>query len=168
MRYEELVDGLERSGALLAAACEGLVDDALRWRPAPAKWCQLEILGHLIDEEDLDFGTRLRLTIEEPETDWPPIDPERTVRERRHAEGDPGEMLRRFRLARAATLAWLRGLDPALMERKHTHPKFGSMTAGDLLAAWCAHDLLHLAQIARTQLARAKALAEPFDAGYAG
>ena len=29
------------------------------------------------------------------------------------------------------------------------HPRFGPMIAGDLLAAWCAHDALHLRQLAR-------------------
>ncbi|MCB1161157.1 MAG: DinB family protein [Candidatus Krumholzibacteriia bacterium] len=168
MDFHELVDGLERSGALLAGAFEGVTDEAMRWKPAPERWSLLEILGHLCDEEAADFSVRLRLIVESPEADWPPIDPEGWVRERQHNEGDPGELVRRFRLARAGNLLWLRGLDPAALETVHTHPRFGSMRAGDMFAAWCAHDLLHLAQVARTNLDRVRKLGKPYDTGYAG
>jgi hypothetical protein len=168
MDYRELVDGLERSGALLAGALEGESDEALRWQPAPGRWSLLEILGHLCDEEAADFSVRLRLIVESPEADWPPIDPEGWVRERRHNEAEPGSLIRRFRLARGENLVWLRGLDASAMKAVHTHPKFGSMRAGDMFAAWCAHDLLHLAQVARTKLAWMRKLGAPYDTGYAG
>lgn len=167
MRYEELVTGLERSGALIVANFEGLTEDELRWKPARETWSLLEILGHLVDEESDDFGTRLRLTVEEPETDWPPIDPDGWVRERGHNRADAADLLARFKAGRGATLAWLCGLDVSHMASRHTHPRFGSMKAGDLLAAWCAHDLLHLAQIARTKLAWVKVGAEPYSTAYA-
>ena len=42
------------------------------------------------------------------------------------------------------------------------------MAAGDLLAAWVAHDLLHIRQIARIQYEHARALAAPYKMDYAG
>jgi len=167
MRYEELVEGLARSGAAIASFYKGLDPEVARWKPAQDRWSLQEILGHMVDEETGDFGMRMRLTIESPEADWPPIDPDGWVVERRHNEKELGELLESFRSDRESSLAWLRGLDVAAMESTHTHPKFGSMQAGDLFAAWCAHDLLHLAQMARTRVAGVKAAAIPFDTDYA-
>ncbi|MGH9577171.1 MAG: DinB family protein, partial [Terriglobales bacterium] len=45
--------------ALIATAVTGLDDATLRHKPAPGKWCILEILGHLSDIEVL-YGYRLR------------------------------------------------------------------------------------------------------------
>ena len=151
MDFHELVDGLERSGALLAGAFEGVTDEAMRWKPAPERWSLLEILGHLCDEEAADFSVRLRLIVESPEADWPPIDPEGWVRERQHNEGDPGELVRRFRLARAGNLLWLRGLDPAALETVHTHPRFGSMRAGDIAKALSTSWLIRRSRTVLTQ-----------------
>lgn len=167
MRYAELVDGLARSGAAIASFYQGLDPELARWKPAPDRWSLQEILGHLVDEETGDFAKRLRLTIEKPKADWPPIDPDGWVVERRHNEKDLGELLTAFLGGREASLAWLRGLDVSSMESMHTHAKFGSMRAGDLFAAWCAHDLLHLAQIARTRLKGVKAGAVPYTTAYA-
>lgn len=36
------------------------------WRPQPEKWCLLEIVCHLFDEEREDFKTRVKLTLENP------------------------------------------------------------------------------------------------------
>ena len=54
------------------------------------------------------------------------------------------------------------------MGRTHTHPIFGGLSAGDLLASWVAHDFLHLRQLARLQFQYASLLAEPYSTRYAG
>jgi hypothetical protein len=40
-------------------------------------------------------------------------------------------------------------LTPADLARTGTHPDFGRVTLGELLATWAVHDASHLAQIAR-------------------
>ncbi|MBK7403801.1 MAG: hypothetical protein IPJ41_04000 [Phycisphaerales bacterium] len=52
--------------------------------------------------------------------------------------------------------------------RAYHHPKLGSLRAGDLLAAWAAHDALHLRQIAKRMHELASHDAPGFDAAYAG
>ncbi|MCP4798050.1 MAG: DinB family protein, partial [Phycisphaeraceae bacterium] len=47
-------------------------------------------------------------------------------------------------------------------------PRSGSLRAGDLLAAWCAHDALHLRQLARRLHELTVVRGGGFDAGYAG
>ncbi len=158
---------LERSGLAIVTIYEGLPDSCAGWRQAEGKWSLLEILCHLCDEERDDFGMRLRLTIESPEMDWPGIDPQGWVNARDYASQSHTAKLAEFKAARERTLTWLATLRDEDMASLHTHPRFGSMSAGDLLAAWVAHDLLHLAQICRANIARAQELAAPYSTAYA-
>jgi len=59
----------------MAALARNISDAQARWKPAPEEWSVLEVICHLYDEEREDFRTRTRLTLEDPEADWPPIDP---------------------------------------------------------------------------------------------
>jgi hypothetical protein len=61
------------------------------------------------------------------------------------------ELLDTFAGLRAANLVRLEslGLTPSDLERRGRHPELGPCTLGELLATWVAHDLSHLAQIAR-------------------
>jgi len=73
-----------------------------------------------------------------------------------------------FLAERAKSLDWLRGLAAPDWSRAHVHPRLGSMAAGDLLAAWVAHDLLHVRQIARIRYEHVRMLAAPYRMDYAG
>ena len=42
------LDAAEKSPKQIAAAVSGLPNNILRYKPAPEKWCILEILAHLI------------------------------------------------------------------------------------------------------------------------
>jgi len=61
------------------------------------------------------------------------------------------QLLCEFRDLRRENLARLRALDltDADLDRTGIHPKFGSVTARQLLSTWAAHDLDHLMQISR-------------------
>src|SRR6266436_4495351 len=72
------LDAAEKSPKQVAAAVSGLPDKVLRYKPAPDKWCILEILGHLADVE-IVYAYRLRqmLADKKPviapmdQNDWP-------------------------------------------------------------------------------------------------
>jgi hypothetical protein len=159
---------LSRGAEAIRALVEGVTDEEARWKPPSGGWSILEVICHLKDEETDDFRQRLRLTLEDPSRDWPGMDPEAWVTERRYAERAPGAELEGFLAERKRSLDWLRGLDSPDWSRAHAHPRLGSMAAGDLLAAWVAHDLLHIRQIARIQYEHARALASPYRLDYAG
>ena len=167
MDPQGLIARLESGPALLRGALAGITEDELRWSPAEGAWSALEVACHLLDEEREDFRVRLRLLLEEPDAEWPPIDPPRWAKERGYADRDLKPTLKEFEKERAASVAWLRGLDfdP---DRRKVHPKFGAMTAGSLLGAWAAHDVLHLRQLAKLRYLYVKRLADPHDIGYAG
>lgn len=158
---------LRSSAAAIAAVLEGLDDDSARWRPQPGAWSVVEIVNHLADEEDEDFRARLASTLDDPSAAWAPIDPEGAVVSRGHGERDLGPSLERFIDERGATLQWLASLEAPDFDRAHEHPALGRLRAGDLLAAWAAHDLLHLKQLTQRLVELTRRDAEPFHIAYA-
>jgi hypothetical protein len=139
-----------------------------RWRPSPGKWSLLEVVNHLADEEIEDFGKRLRLALEDPQREWPPIDPERAAVERGYNNRELDESLSRFIRARRESVAWLRGLQNPNWEVSHALPKGGVLRAGDLLHSWLVHDLIHIRQINRLHYEYFAAAGPGFSPAYAG
>jgi len=146
---DALIGRLARFGHTLPAVVDVFsVSDAV-WKPDPTSWSVLEIVCHLADEEHEDFPTRVFLTLEDPSKDWPGIDPQGWAVSRGYQSRDLKAELNRFVAARAANIERLGALKNPDWSSTKTHPKFGSMVASDLLAAWCAHDALHLRQLSR-------------------
>jgi len=168
MNSAALIESLHRFIDVLPPIVRGVSEDDARWRPEQGGWSILEVLTHMADEEVEDFRTRLKSTLEDPSRVWPPIDPEAWSRERRYNENDPGETLTRFIEARRESVAWLRTLESPVFENHYTHPVIGEIRAGDLLASWVAHDLLHLRQITKRIYELAMRDAAPYSGRYAG
>ena len=162
------IDRLEAHAPILAAVLGRIPPDAAGWKPAPEQWSILEVAAHLLDEEREDFRVRLDLVLHDPEASWPPIDPAGWVTARAYASWDLKETVQSFLEERERSVAWLRGLPELDCERAHHHPKFGTMRAGDLLASWATHDLLHIRQITRLEWQRLVELARPHGVDYAG
>lgn len=101
-----LIDQLERHRAVFASLFSGLRREEIPWKPAPEKWCLLEVIRHLYDEERDDFGARLKHVFRTPEAPFPPTDPVGWVTARRYMEQDFATMLDRFLKERDTTVAW--------------------------------------------------------------
>jgi len=158
-----------RAGAdAVTALVSGVGADEARWKPAPDAWSILEVMGHLGDEERLDFRTRLDLTLNHPGRPWPPIDPEGWVREKHLNDRVLTDLVDEFRAERDRSISWLRALSSPDWSRYHEHPTAGRLTAPGLLYAWIAHDLLHVRQIMRLRYRYVAALAPPGSLDYAG
>jgi hypothetical protein len=168
MNASALIDALERFANVLPVVVQGIDDDDVRWRPDDASWSILEIVTHLADEEIEDFRRRLELTLRDATADWPPIDPQGWAKDRQYNEGHLEKSVQRFVNERRDSIAWLRGLDTPDWSATYTHPQLGSMTAGDLLASWAAHDVLHLRQLARRLHQLATRNAGDCSPAYAG
>jgi hypothetical protein len=164
-----IIRRLEANAPVVRAQLHGVGDAQARWKPAPEQWSLLEVVAHLADEELLDFRTRVDLTLHRPGEEWPRIDPERWASERRYNEGDLREALERFVAERRRSVAWLDSLGERDWTVAHAHPRFGPIRAGDLLASWLAHDLIHVRQINRLHRAWLETtLAPDFKLEYAG
>ena len=144
------------------------VPEQISWKPEPKAWSILEVAAHLLDEEREDFRVRLGLVLEDPHADWPPIDPQGWVEARAYADWDLVETIAAWADERAASLRWLRDLKAPRWENAKVHPAAGSLSAGDLLASWAAHDVLHARQLVRLHWAYLRYLTEPCSTDYAG
>lgn len=159
---------MEGFPAIVRAAAAGLTPEEARFSLSPADWSILHVVCHLADEEAEDFRARLTLFLSDPAAEWPPINPQAWPAERGYEHRDLAAELARFERERAASIAWLRGLrDPNWNAAKH-HPKVGTFHAGDILGSWCAHDELHLRQIAKRRYQLAARDAAPYPVKYAG
>jgi hypothetical protein len=166
---ESAIRSLESSTTSIVGLVCALTREERDWRPKPEAWSIHDIVCHLLDEEREDFRQRLRLVLESPSLEWPPIDPQGWPASRTYALRDFAETLAAWESERADSLAWLRSLDPAALalDNARTMP-WGQLRAGDLLVSWVAHDLLHLRQIAACRFRRTGERAEPYTTRYAG
>lgn len=164
----QVVDRLSANLRVFDAILRGVDSEQAVWRPANDAWSMLEVVCHLIDEEREDFRARLSLVLEDPATAWPPIDPRGWVTSRAYAGRDYGAMADTLLAERAASIVWLRGLrQPPLSNARSLNASF-TLSGGDLLMSWLAHDFLHLRQINELHYAWHARASAPLDVRYAG
>jgi len=154
--------------AAVHALTKGLTDQQARWRPSADAWSILEVVNHLLDEERQDFRLRLDYILHRPGEPLPSIDPVGWVTDRayneRQLQPSADELLR----ARADSIRWLQGLTEVDLGASATAPWGGAMHAGDMLAAWVVHDVLHLRQLVELRYALIAESAAPYSPEYAG
>lgn len=158
-------DALARQAEALASLARGVDAELAHWRPTPERWSMVEVINHLLDEEREDFRARLEFVLLRPDEEPPGIDPPRWAVERRYNERDLAPSLEAFLTERRRSLAWLDELgEPDLS----TPSRFRPVTAGELLASWVAHDLLHVRQLAKLLYDDWARRSAPHGVGYAG
>ncbi len=158
---------MENQAQAIRGLVQGVPLEQSRWKPDPGSWSILEVINHLYDEEVEDFRTHLDCCLNSPNSPWSSIDPQGWVTTRRYNERDPDESLNKFLGERQKSLAWLRNLANPDWDDTYQAP-FGLIRAGDLLAAWVAHDLLHLRQLVELHWAYTGRSAQPYELRYAG
>jgi hypothetical protein len=167
MLLREARQELGRFPALLDGIVAGLSPTQWRARPAPGEWSPLEIVCHLRDEEAEDFGARVRVLLDGG-THFSPIDPEGWAQARRYQEADLVDALAAFRAHRAASLAVLTRARPDQLAAAGESPSGLRLSGLDVLAAWVAHDGLHLRQLAGTLTREWADRWAPLQVDYAG
>ncbi|MGD2178470.1 MAG: DinB family protein, partial [Anaerolineae bacterium] len=114
-----------------------------------------------------DFRARLDLVLHHPEEVWQSIDPGRWVTERGYNQRGLDQSLESFLAAREESVTWLKGLASPDWTAVYEAP-FGRISSGDVMAAWVAHDLLHLRQLIELRWAYLVVQVEPYRVRYAG
>jgi uncharacterized damage-inducible protein DinB len=148
-----LTDGiavLERTPPTLRAMLAGLPATWTDATEGPETWSPYAIAGHLIHGERTDWIPRAELILAQgPQRRFEPFDRFAQFRE---SDGKSLDSLldefARLRTENLATLANWR-LTDAQFALQGEHPAFGTVTLRQLLATWVAHDLGHIAQVAR-------------------
>ena len=158
---------LKTQGQNILHLAEDLSLEQARWKPDEKSWSVLEVMSHLVDEEVLDFRRHLDHLLHTPTAPWPEIDPQGWVTAKRYNERQLDETLAAFAAEREASLKWLDTLNDPNLDSAAPMP-WGSLSAGDMLASWLAHDLLHLRQLIELRYALTEKGCAPYDVEYAG
>jgi hypothetical protein len=156
---------LRATPAVLAGLLDGLPGAWLAADEGPGTWTPFDIVGHLVHGERTDWIPRALTILEHGESEtFDRFDREAMFEASRGKS--VVELLAQFAELRAANVARLEGmrLTPALLERRGRHPELGSVTLGQHLATWVAHDLSHIAQIARVMGKRYREAVGPWRA----
>ena len=167
MNLRHIIRELDRNKIVFNSLFENLEEQLYLWKPAPDKWCLLEIICHLYDEEREDFRARVHHTLENPEKQMPKIDPVGWVMERKYIEQDYSMVLQNFLSERRYSVDWLSQLEDARWDNSYAHPQLGFITAKKFLSNWLAHDYLHIRQITKTKYLYLENLTGQ-DLSYAG
>ena len=141
---------LERTPRTLAAMLSGLPSDWIDATEGPETWSPYVIIGHLIHGERTDWIPRAQIILAQgTDRRFTPYDRFAQFRESKGKTlAELLDELERLRAGNLATLAgWRLTRDQLALEGEH--PDFGAVTLGQLLATWVAHDLGHIAQVAR-------------------
>ncbi len=141
---------LERTPRTLRGLLGGLPTDWTAADEGPGTWSAFDIVGHLNHGERTDWIPRAqRILAQGPQRRFEPFD--RFAQLRANEGRTLASLLEEFERLRAASLVTLAGwtLTEAQLELEGEHPEFGAVTLRQLLATWVAHDLGHIAQVAR-------------------
>lgn len=168
MNMHQYTTRLFNSAQAICHLVQGVESEQARWKPAPDEWSILETVNHLYDEERRDFRVRIDYTLHKPGEAWPPIDPQKWVVDEAYSKRKLNESLDNFIAERRKSLSWLAKQREADWSTKATAPWGDTMSAGQLLACWAAHDLLHLRQLNELHYLYLQKLAAPQSIGYAG
>lgn len=141
---------LERTPGVLRAMLAGLPPEWIDADEGAGTWSPFAIVGHLVHGERANWIPRARMILEHgAATPFPPFDREAQFRD--SADRTLTGLLDEFAELRSANLATLASwrLDERQLRLEGLHPEFGLVTLSQLLSTWVAHDLGHIAQVAR-------------------
>jgi len=149
-QLEEAKEILRQTPATLDALLRPLSQTWIERNEGPGTWSPFDVVGHLIHGEETDWIPRARIIINDGESR--PFEPFDRVAMFEKSKGKSlVELLDTFSRLRSSNLRQLEEMNvtPEMLEKRGTHPELGTVTLGQLLAAWVVHDLGHIAQIVR-------------------
>jgi hypothetical protein len=164
-QLKHAVEILEQTPQTLHSLMGGLSGAWILTNEGPDTWSPFDVVGHLIHGEETDWIPRAKIILEHGEArTFTPFDRfafiEKSKGKTLH------ELLETFARLRKENLRVLQELklEPPQFELKGTHPEFGPVTLGQLLATWVVHDLGHIEQIVRTMASQYRDNVGPWKA----
>ena len=145
-----LVEQLVRNQKTFQKLLSNRTPKEYKWKQQKEKWCLLEIVCHLCDEEQFDFRTRIQHIFNSPKTEPPSFNPLTWVTAHNYMGQNYDQKIQEFISERESSIEWLQNHSAqnwsATCEIQNLDPR----SARFYLTNWVAHDLLHIKQI--TQL----------------
>lgn len=147
---EQGIEVLERTPRVLNAMLSTITPIWANATEGPDTWSPYVVVGHLIHGERSDWMLRAQMILAQGSNRrFAPYDRFAQFRESEGKSLD--ELLDEFARLRAENLDvltnWRLADDQLALEGEH--PEFGAVSLRQLLSTWVAHDLTHMAQIAR-------------------
>jgi len=168
MDFELLLAQMANTAEAVRSLAGGASAEQATWKPDKDSWSILEVVNHLYDEEREDFRARLEIILHKPEQAWSPIDPQGWVNQRAYNQRELSRSVQDFLGERQKSLTWLKSLGSPDWQLSVLAPWGQPVTAGDMIAAWVAHDILHLRQLVELYWAYTSHSVQPFQVRYAG
>lgn len=152
MKYTlpEAIAVLSRTPAVLDSLLRDLPDAWTLPNEGPDTWSAFDVVGHLIHGEKTDWIPRARLILSDAaDKRFESFD--RFAQFENSRGKTLSQLLDAFAHVRQENLNALKAwnLTDADLDKTGIHPEFGTVTLRQHLATWVAHDLGHIAQIAR-------------------
>jgi hypothetical protein len=151
---DDAVPVLARTPAVLRSLLADLPEPWVTATEGEGTWSPYDVVGHLIHGERTDWIPRLEHILRHGEAvPFPPFD--RFAMFEASRGRTLAELLDTFAELRVVGVDRLRSLlSPGDLARRGTHPELGTVTLGQHLSTWVAHDLSHIGQIVRVMARR--------------
>lgn len=149
-QLNDAVEVLSRTPGVLNQLLRGLPESWVLTDEGPNTWSAFDILGHLIHGEETDWVPRAKIILKHGESQV--FEPFNRFAQFEKSKGKTtAELLDDFESMRKINLATLKEMNIThdQLSLRGTHPQLGSVTLGELLATWVAHDLSHISQAVR-------------------
>lgn len=159
------IEILERTPDVLDAMLHNLSEAWTTCNEGGDTWSAFDIVGHLVHGEKTDWISRMEIMLsDEGDQTLKPFD---RFAQFADSKGKTlSQLLDEFRTLRQNNLNTLRSknLTEAHFSKTAIHPEFGPVTLRQHLSTWTAHDLGHIAQIARVMAKQYKEETGPWIA----
>ena len=156
---------LKRTPLVLRSMLDGLPGEWIMTNEGPDTWSPYDIIGHLIHGEKTDWIPRMNIILSDTtDKNFVPFD--RFAQFEESKEKTLRQLLDEFGLLRNENLEKLykANITHDDLAKTGIHPVFGNVTLEQLLATWTAHDLNHIAQVARVMAKQYKEAVGPWVA----
>jgi len=162
---QKAIEVLTRTPNVLEALLQGMSEEWIFQNEGEETWSPFDVMGHLIHGEKADWIERMEIILSDgPNKAFKPFDRFAQFEESKGKNME--QLLAEFKSLRQQNLVILQSktIDAVALAKKGIHPAFGEVTLEHLLSTWVAHDLGHLAQIARVMAKQYKDEVGPWEA----
>lgn len=153
---------LQQTPLVLEQMLNDLPDEWIYNNEGKDTWSPYDVLGHLIHGEKTDWIPRMEIILsDKADKRFVPFDRFAMINAEKQSLT---ELLEEFKSIRKKNLEILasKKLIEKDLDKTGIHPEFGEVMLKQLLATWVAHDLGHIAQIARVMAKQYKEEAGPW------
>jgi len=145
-QFHANIDSMSHAQPLLRTLVCPLSATQIRRKPAPTEWSIVEIVGHLIDTEQLLRYRIVRMvTIDHPAII--PYDQDAAVVRNAYQKANLNVLLRTLAAERETTLQTFKGFTATQLARTGWHLEYGLWVVSNVVTYLAKHDFVHDAQI---------------------